>query len=108
LTPDTTPLVPAPLPCPGGLPALIAAGGERTAWRFVEFFTATLRNPHTREAYARAVGRFLAWCDGRELKDLRALTPVVVAAYIEQLPGAKPTVLDQRHLSDWHTLALMH
>jgi hypothetical protein len=47
------------MPLPGGLPALIANAGERTAWRFVEFFTATIHTPHTREAYARAVGRFL-------------------------------------------------
>ena len=55
-----TPLAPAVLSLPGGLPALIATAGERTSWRFVEFFTATLPNPHTREVYARAVGRFLA------------------------------------------------
>jgi integrase/recombinase XerD len=76
---------------------LIADAGERTAWRFVEFFTATLRNPNTREAYARAVGRFLAWCEGWGLRHLRAITPVVVAAYIEQLPASKPTV--KQHLS---------
>jgi integrase/recombinase XerD len=97
LTPEMTPLVPASLPLPGGLPALIATAGERTAWRFIEFFTATLRNPHTRETYARAVGRFLAWCEGRGLRDLRAITPVVVGAYIEQLPGSKPTV--KQHLA---------
>jgi site-specific recombinase XerD len=96
-TPDLTTLVPASLPLPGGLPALITAAGERTAWRFVEFFTATVRNPNTREAYARAIGRFLAWCEGRGLKDLRGLTPVVIAAYIEQLPGSKPTV--KQHLA---------
>lgn len=56
-----------------------------------------MRNPHTREAYARAVGRFLAWCEGRGVRDLRALTPVVVAAYIEQLPASKPTV--KQHLA---------
>jgi integrase/recombinase XerD len=94
MTPESTTLVPATLSLPGGLPALITTAGERTAWRFVEFFTATIRNPNTREAYARAVGRFLAWCEGR---GLRALTSVVVAAYIEQLPGAKPTV--KQHLS---------
>jgi hypothetical protein len=75
----------------------MTTAGERTAWRFVEFFTATIRNPNTREAYARAVGRFLAWCEGRGFRDLRALTPVVVAAYIEQLPASKPTV--KQHLS---------
>jgi hypothetical protein len=38
---------PAVLTLPGGLPVLIERAGERTAWRFVEFFTATLRNPNT-------------------------------------------------------------
>jgi integrase/recombinase XerD len=97
LTSDLTTLAPVVLPLPGGLPALIANAGERTSWRFIEFFTATIRNPNTREAYARAVGRFLAWCEGRGIHDLRALTPVVVAAYIEQLPASKPTV--KQHLA---------
>jgi site-specific recombinase XerC len=97
MTPDRTILAPATVLLPGGLPALITTAGERTAWRFVEFFTATIRNPHTREAYARAVGRFLAWCEGLGLRDLRAITPVVVAAYIEQLPASKPTV--KQHLA---------
>jgi hypothetical protein len=35
--------------------------------RYVEFFTANIRNPHTRRAYARACGRFFAWCEGRNL-----------------------------------------
>ena len=97
MTSDLTTLAPVVLPLPGGLPALIANAGERTSWRFIEFFTATIRNPNTREAYARAVGRFLAWCEGRGIHDLRALTPVVVAAYIEQLPASKPTV--KQHLA---------
>jgi hypothetical protein len=29
-------------------PALIAAVGERASYRFLEFFTANIRNPHTR------------------------------------------------------------
>ena len=36
------------------LPALVAAAGERAGMRFVEFFAANIRNPHTRRAYARA------------------------------------------------------
>jgi hypothetical protein len=32
-------------------PALIAAEGERASYRFFEFFTANIRNPHTRRAY---------------------------------------------------------
>jgi integrase/recombinase XerD len=92
MTTESATLAPIMLPLPGDLPALIVDAGERTAWRFVEFFTATNWNSHTREAYASAVGRFLAWCEGRGLRDLRALTPVVVAAYIEQLQGSNPTV----------------
>jgi hypothetical protein len=39
------------------LPALVAAG-KRTAWRFAEFFLATICNPNTRGAYLRAVTCF--------------------------------------------------
>jgi hypothetical protein len=44
------------------VPALIADAGDAAARRYVEFFTANIRNPHTRRAYARACGRFFAWC----------------------------------------------
>jgi hypothetical protein len=30
--------------------------------RFLEFFAANIRNPHTRRAYYRAAEEFLAWC----------------------------------------------
>ena len=36
------------------VPAVIAAVGERALYRFHEFFTANIRNPNTRRAYARA------------------------------------------------------
>ena len=72
-----------------GLPALIAAAGERAARRFLEFFTATIRNPNTRAAYARAAAAFLAWCEERGITDLRQVQPVVVAAYVEQLTGER-------------------
>ena len=52
--------------CRACLP-LITTAGERAAWRFLDFFTATFRNPNTREAYLRAVIRFFAWCEGRRL-----------------------------------------
>ena len=35
------------------LPAVIAAAGEPASMRFIEFFTANIRNPNTRAAYAR-------------------------------------------------------
>jgi hypothetical protein len=39
-------------------PALVAAAGERASYRFFEFFTAQIRNPNTRRAYARAAVGF--------------------------------------------------
>ncbi len=38
---------------PNVVPALIADLGDEAAWRYVEFFTANIRNPHPRRAYAR-------------------------------------------------------
>ena len=32
------------------LPPMIAGADNRTAWRFVDFFAVTIRNPNTREA----------------------------------------------------------
>jgi hypothetical protein len=43
------------------VPTLVAAG-ERAGMRFLEFFAANIRNPHTRRAYARAAEEFLGWC----------------------------------------------
>src|ERR1700709_2614915 len=55
------------------VPALIADAGEPAAWRYVEFFTANIRNPNTRRAYARACTSFFAWGDerGRTLTRIR-------------------------------------
>jgi integrase/recombinase XerC len=33
--------------------ALVALADERASMRFLEFFAANIRNPHTRRAYAR-------------------------------------------------------
>ena len=40
------------------LPATIGARNERTRLRFIQFFTANIRNRNTRRAYARAVKQF--------------------------------------------------
>ena len=42
-----------------GLPVLIDADGEQALERFIEFFTANIRNRGTRAVYANAVQRFL-------------------------------------------------
>lgn len=86
------------------LPALIADAGEGASRRFIEFFTANIRNKNTRMAYVRALGPFLGWCDGRGLA-LEDIQPVHIAAYIEQHPGSKPTVKQHlaaiRMMFDW-------
>lgn len=78
------------------LPAVIEAAGENASRRFVEFFTANIRNKNTRMAYARAVSEFLDWCAERGFT-LHDIQPVVVAAYVEQHSGSKPTV--KQHLA---------
>lgn len=84
--------------------AFVSRAGDDTSKRFIEFFTAHIRNQNTRRAYGRAVAAFFAWCDGRGL-ELRQIDPVTVAAYIEQHTAAKPTVKLQlaaiRSLFDW-------
>jgi integrase/recombinase XerD len=80
------------------LPALITAAGESAARRFLEYFTAHIRNRNTRRAYAHAVVRFLEWCEehGRSLEQLE---PIVVAAYIEQLGGEASAPTVKQHLA---------
>lgn len=90
------------------LPAIIAQAGDHAARRFIEFFTATIRNANTRRAYAKAVGDFLAWCEGHGLT-LPGIEPVHVAAYIEQLTRSKAAPTVKQHLAaigmlfDWLT-----
>ncbi len=80
------------------VPALIANAGDKARNRFYEFFVANIRNKNTRLAYLRAVSQFSAWCEDHELA-LTQLTPVLVAAYIEQLTQdvSAPTV--KQHLA---------
>ena len=58
-----------------GLPDIVLRAGPVAAERTVEFFTAQIRNPHTRAAYAAAVTRFFTWCDARGLA-LTQLSPI--------------------------------
>jgi hypothetical protein len=60
------------------IPAVIQTAGERASYRFLEFFTANIRNPNTRRAYARACRRFFAWREGRGLR-LTTIRPFDVA-----------------------------
>ncbi len=73
------------------LPATITDAGTNATRRFIEFFTANIRNKNTRAAYGRAVAQFFQWCETHQLQ-LGNIQPVVVAAYIETHPGSKATV----------------
>src|ERR1700687_2833802 len=92
------------------LPAAIAAAGAHTSERFIEFFTANIRNRNTRMAYALAIRQFFDWCEQRSLA-LHAIMPTTIAAYVEQLGSemAKPSVKQHlaaiRQLFDWLQVA---
>jgi site-specific recombinase XerC len=89
------------------LPALVAEAGERASRRFLEFFAANIRNPHTRRAYYRAAEEFLAWCAEAGVRSIAAVQPVHVATWIEAstrelaAPSVKQRLAALRHLFDW-------
>lgn len=88
-------------------PALITAAGNRAAYRFLEFFTAQIRNPHTRRAYVRAVSEFCEWLEGHGLSSIAAVSSVHIAAYVEELsrrhsaPTVKQRLAAIRMMFDW-------
>ena len=73
------------------LPELIAAAGPEVTETYIDFFTSTIRNRNTRQAYARACCQFFDWCRAHGL-ELTTVRPFHVAAWIEDFPGSKPTV----------------
>jgi site-specific recombinase XerD len=78
------------------LPALITAAGPAAAFVWDEFFTAGIRNLHTRRAYTHAVRRFLTWAESQG-HELARLTPGQVGSYLDSLPGTIPT--KKQHLA---------
>jgi integrase/recombinase XerD len=104
MTTEILPYRPYPLDL---VPATIADAGDGAARRFMEFFTANVRNPNTRQAYHRAAVEFFAWLEQRGLRELHHIEPMVVAAYIEQLqgtlspPSVKQHLAGIRMLFDW-------
>jgi integrase/recombinase XerD len=91
------------------LPAIISREGKQTSRRFLEFFTANIRNKNTRLSYFRAVTRFLNWCDERGVQ-LTQLEPMRVAVYIEQLTQDRAPQTVKQHLAairmlfDWFVI----
>ncbi len=72
----------------------------------IEFFTVTIRNRNTREAYGRAVRDFCGWCEERNI-GLCDISPFLVAAYVEELgtkidrPSVKQKLAALKMLFDW-------
>ncbi len=66
------------------LPPLIVSAGEHASKRFIEFFTANIRNKGTRAAYLHAVAEFFAWCEHHSI-EFETIEPIIVATYIEHL-----------------------
>lgn len=98
---------PAPVVQPAAsaaVPALFAST-EAAATRTLEFFAVTIRNPHTRRAYAHAVSEFSDWCQSQGVTDIRDVRPMHVAAYIESQQVAAPSIKQRlaalRMLFDW-------
>ncbi len=87
-----------PLAAKPTLPAAIGDAGDKAGNRFLEFFAASIRNPNTRQAYARAVAAFLAWCRQRGLS-LEQINPVATAAYIELLGQTRAPETVKQHLA---------
>lgn len=88
------------------VPALFAATPQ-AAKRTLEFFTANIRNPNTRSAYARAVQDFAVWCEQAGWGELEDIEPVHIAMYVEHLgqrlaaPSVKQHLAALRMLFDW-------
>jgi site-specific recombinase XerD len=96
---------------PDRLPAAISAAGPGVSRRFMEFFTANIRNPNTRRAYANATRDFFSWLDERGVNQLDLIQPIHVAAWLEQLaadglsaPTIKQRLAAVRMLFDWMIL----
>ena len=114
----TDEIVPPPALIRAGLdalPSIIRAQGERASRRFIEFFTANIRNRNTRMAYARAVKQFFEWCDKRKL-ELNEIEPLSrrrlhraarrrgIQAHGQAAPGCHPEVV--RLSDDWRNSGL--
>ena len=90
------------------VPELIADAGENASLRFLDFFTANIRNPNTRAAYAVAVRAFFAWLDAQAAsRRSAAVRTHHVSAYVEVLgrryraPTVKQHLAAIRMLFDW-------
>jgi hypothetical protein len=89
------------------VPVMVADLGDAAALRFIDFFTANIRSPNTRAAYAVAVRSFFSWLETRGVRELSAVRTHHVSAYVEALtrsykaPTVKQHLAAIRMLFDW-------
>lgn len=107
VSPDPGPALPAIGDAGAVVPALVAGVGDAASWRYMEFFAANIRNPHTRRTYRRAVADFCAWCADASVGSILHVRPLHVAAWVElqtrehAASTAKQRLAAVRHLFDW-------
>ena len=77
--PDSTALV---RPTAGLFPAVLREAGPEACFAADEFFSARVRNVHTRRAYGRPVRKFLEWCEEHGLS-LQQISPGTAARFID-------------------------
>jgi len=98
-------LVPVQTAIPGT--AIITSVGDDAVTQLVEYFTAHISHAKTRGAYFRNAIDFLCWCEDCGIHDLKAIKPVIVATYIEQIQqeyakrSVKQHLATIRMLFDW-------
>jgi site-specific recombinase XerD len=68
----------------------VADAGPAAAFAWDEFFRGSIRNPHTRTAYSRAVRALVAWLEDRRIP-LAMVTPGMLGGYFDELGGSVPT-----------------
>jgi site-specific recombinase XerD len=76
----------------------IMEAGERAAFHSVEFLTARVRNPNTRDAYGRAIAEFCRWCGAHQIA-LPSLSSLSVGAYFNELAQRLSPASANQHLS---------
>src|SRR5712691_7902819 len=96
-----------PSPAPAVLPVRLFTPTPKAAKRVLEFFTTQIENDHTRKAYLNATRRFAQWCEAHRIRELAAVEPFHVAAFIKELqkefsaPTVKQHLAALRMLFDW-------
>jgi len=81
------------------VPRAIADLGEAATLRFVDFFTANIRNANTRAAYAVAIRGFFTWLEKHGPADLAGIRTHHVSTYIELLSTKYRAPTVKQHLA---------